>query len=401
MSGEAGHEALAPSAHPPGASRPGGVAKPRLHGIDGLRAFAAVWVVMFHVRAFSHAKFDLFPGLDLLVRSGSIGVSLFLVLSGFCLFLPFAGGRLSRFRARDFIWRRCRRLLPPYYVSLAVLVVLHVVAKGRYGFAQIDSGAMFGQVLTHATLVHQFFPGTFYGLNGAYWSLGLEWELYLALPILIGAARRYGLRRTVTAVVAVSVVYSIVLFAVTERQLIDPEGPMATAVLPNFLLARWAEFSFGMVAAELYVTGSAGYWARRLVYVAVLALPVAFALSGNPLAHVLFGLVFLALVCTVVAGDNFVARLYSWPPLVLLGVMSYSLYLVHQPLIEARASVLRAAGRAPDEVLVSLVVLLPALLLVAWLLFVLVERRTVKASSSAGLWGHRVLFGGASGGGAA
>src|SRR5689334_14014101 len=68
----------------------------RLPAVDGLRAVAALWVVLFHISALSHAQFPQVPGLDLFMRSGSTGVSLFLVLSGFCLFLPFAGGRIQR-----------------------------------------------------------------------------------------------------------------------------------------------------------------------------------------------------------------------------------------------------------------------------------------------------------------
>src|SRR3954465_12363193 len=85
----------------------------RLSGVDGLRAAAALWVLLFHMRAFSGVQ--LWPGIDLLVRSGSTGVSLFLLLGGFCLYSPYAGGRLSRFNARDFFRRRVRRLLPAYY----------------------------------------------------------------------------------------------------------------------------------------------------------------------------------------------------------------------------------------------------------------------------------------------
>ena len=79
----------------------------RLAGIDGLRAVAAIWVVLFHMWAFSGGS--LWPGFDFVARSGSTGVSLFLVLSGLCLYLPYAGGRHDRFNSRDFFRRRVRR----------------------------------------------------------------------------------------------------------------------------------------------------------------------------------------------------------------------------------------------------------------------------------------------------
>src|SRR5690348_11481008 len=106
----------------------------RLAGVDGLRAAAALWVVFFHIRSFSQAKFAHVPGLDLFLRSGSTGVSLFLVLSGFCLYIPFAGGRTDRFRAGRFFLRRCRRLMPAYYVSLVLAVAITVLGGAWLGF---------------------------------------------------------------------------------------------------------------------------------------------------------------------------------------------------------------------------------------------------------------------------
>jgi peptidoglycan/LPS O-acetylase OafA/YrhL len=165
----------------------------RLPGVDGLRALAALWVVCFHITAFSHASFPQIPGVDLFLKSGSTGVSLFLVLSGFCLFLPFAGGRAARFKTGEFFRRRIRRLAPAYYTSLGLSIVLLVVTAGPLGTPGLTLGRVLWQLATHATLTHSIFPDSFYALNGAYWSLGLEWQLYLGLPVLILAIRRFGL----------------------------------------------------------------------------------------------------------------------------------------------------------------------------------------------------------------
>jgi peptidoglycan/LPS O-acetylase OafA/YrhL len=356
--------------------------RPRLDAIDGLRAFAAMWVVLFHIRAVSHTRVPI-PGVDQLIRSGSTGVSLFLVLSGFCLFLPFAGGRLERFEMGDFMRRRSMRLLPAYLASLLVLVVVHLLAGGRWGLMPLSGWALPAQVGTHLTLTHQLFPATFYGLNGAYWSLGLEWELYLTLPLLIVGARRFGLARTVVAVIAASAMYRLALEAFLHVGAIDPRGPWATVVLPNVFLGRWAEFALGMWAASLYVTGRASEWGRRLVWVAVALIPVGFVMAGQPLGHLVFGVIFFSLVCTVLDVEHPIARLFSWRPLVALGVMSYSLYLVHQPLLEVGSSILRDRGLAPTAVLFALVASIPLIVLAARFLFVTVERRTISRRPSA------------------
>jgi peptidoglycan/LPS O-acetylase OafA/YrhL len=153
-------------------------------------------------------------------------------------------------------------------------------------------------------------------------------------------------------------------------------------VLPNFLLGRWSEFALGMVAAEMYRRGKAGESAGKLRVAAVIAAAVGLLLADNPLKHVLFGVVFFALLCAVLAGDNPAARLFSWRPLVAVGVMSYSLYLVHQPIVGLLAHALGGGqGVDPRRVFLEQVALLPLLLLAALALFATVEWRSIARGS--------------------
>ncbi len=352
----------------------------RVHGIDGLRAVAALWVVGFHMFAFSGGS--VLPGLDFVLRSGSTGVSLFLVLSGLCLYLPYAGGRHARFTPADFFRRRMRRLLPAYYVSLVLVLLAHMVTAGRIGLPAYSPSEYAAQVVTHATLTHQLFPETFYGLNGAYWSLGLEWELYLTLPLLIVAAVRFGLPKVVATVFVATAAWRLGIFAAVQSGSLDGDGVWANVVAANFFLGRWSEFALGMLAAELYRT-------RRiqirwpLIAGAVVAAVLALALPENPLNHMLFGVVFFTLVLTVLANDNFVARAFSWRPLVAVGVMSYSLYLVHQPIIEAMGRMLGdERGTDPRLVFLAMLAILPLLMLAAFALFATVEKRGMTAAGT-------------------
>ncbi len=359
------------------APRPKAIAA-RLNGVDGLRAFAALWVVLFHIRAFSGARLG---PLDLVVRSGSTGVSLFLVLSGFCLYLPVVRGD-GRLRAARFFRRRATRLLPAYYVSLAVVLIVVALAARQLGLAPLSVPELLVQAVTHLTMTHSLFPGTFYALNGAYWSLALEWQLYLGLPLLVLGIRRFGLVRVVLAVVAVNVVYRSGLQVAIDLHAVAPNSLMATAVLPNLLPGRWAEFAFGMVAAHLHARGRAAWVGSRLGWGLLLLVPLAILSVGSALEHILFGAVFFLLLCVVLTEGNLISRLFSWRPLVTLGVMSYSIYLVHQPIVMSLAYLLGRAGVAPRLVFVAIVLLLPVILGVAWVLFVSVERRTLHASGA-------------------
>jgi peptidoglycan/LPS O-acetylase OafA/YrhL len=357
-----------------------------------LRAVAAVWVVLFHVTALSHARFPQVPGLDLFLKSGSTGVSLFLVLSGFCLFLPFAGGRTARFTTGEFFRRRFRRLAPAYYTSLVLSIVLLLVTAGTLGTAGLTFQDSVWQLATHLSLAHSIFPDTFYALNGAYWSLGLEWQLYLGLPVLIWAIRRFGLTPAVAIAVGCNVVYRLALGQAIERGFVVAGSPLAEYVLPNQIFGRWAEFAFGMVAADLYASQRLERYGRRylpamLVGIAILV-PVAVLATQLELSHVLYGLVFVTVLCVVLVSDNVVARVLAWRPLVVIGTMSYSLYLVHQPIIQSAVAwfELNQPSASPTSVFFSLLlVVVPGIFFLAWVLFLTVERRTLGASSARAL----------------
>src|SRR5262249_7121156 len=146
--------------------------------------------------------------------------------------------------------------------SLIFSTMLAVVFSALPGHLPLTPGALAGDVLAHLTLTHTLFPDTFYSLNGAYWSLGLEWQLYLGLPLLIWGIRRFGMVPTIAFAIVVNVLYRIGLFVAMQRGVIPAQSALAISVLPNLFLGRWAEFAFGMVAAELYMRGHLGRLAR-------------------------------------------------------------------------------------------------------------------------------------------
>ncbi len=349
----------------------------RLPGVDGLRAVAALWVVLFHMRAFSGATLHGIPGLDLFVRSGSTGVSLFLVLSGFCLYIPFAGGRADRFNARGFLRRRVKRLYPAYAVSLVVTLAIMLASGAAIGLAQPGPAGAVGQFLAHLGMVHTLLPSTFYAVNGAYWSLGLEWQLYITLPLLVAVIRRRGLAVTVAGVVAVNVLYRLVVDALVRHGVAS--GLTASAVLPNVFLGRWAEFAFGMVAADLYARRRLGSWTTVAGILGAAAVPVAVWIQGGALEHILFGGVFFCLLVVVLHGSTAVSRVAAWRPLAALGTMSYSLYLVHQPIVQSLGWVIRSHGIGPQSTFGVLLLATPLVIGVALVLFLTVERRTLTA----------------------
>jgi peptidoglycan/LPS O-acetylase OafA/YrhL len=357
----------------------------RLAGIDGLRGFAALWVVFFHVYAFSHVSFAQIPGLDAFLRSGSTGVDLFLVLSGFCLYIPFAGGRAERFRTMEFLQRRGRRLIPAYYAAMLLPIALIVLGAPGFVAEHMSGTELAIQILTHVTFTHTLVPSAFFGLNGSYWSLALEWQLYLAMPLLIMGVRRFGFPKTAAAAILCSLIFRLGLGGLIGYGFVAPDGDFVSTVLPNQVIGRWAEFVLGMIAAELYINGRMTYWMDRLKFWMIVLIPLSLVVGlkaemfGAPVAalkHAIYGCVYFLLLSLVLASNNVVNRIFSWAPLVFLGTMSYSLYLIHDPILKVAAGLVSSQA-TPMQSFLVLLGTVPVVFAATGVLFLTVERHTL------------------------
>lgn len=306
----------------------------RLDALDALRALAALMVVAYHL-------FELSPVVVkyLLLWPpnpyGWIGVDLFFVLSGFFI------GRLvlqpARFDAGQFVRRRAWRILPAYYLSMLLIILL---AQRHL----LENAAGWGQIGSHVLLIHHMIPGHHGGINGVYWTLGVEWQFYLlmlllapwlrrprALPwlLLAGVLLCWGWRAWIFLAwppdsgarfrMATQLPGMLDLFvagiAVAWYSLREPERLRRTPVwlLPLAVLA--------CIAACACVQRHLGDFWRD-------AGAMLFARSGLALA---FGLLVLAMLHP----PRWLGRAVRWLGLAAIGRWSYSLYLAHLPILLA------------------------------------------------------------------
>ena len=301
-------------------------AAPRLTFIDGLRGLAILLVLLRHV--YMNAYTAATPrGADLL-GLGYLGVHLFLLLSGFCVSWAYVGARPRPFQVREFAVRRAGRLLPPYYFALAVSLGLAL---------PLSLSEATRQLAAHLTMTHNLFPGTVLALNSPFWSLALECQLYLTLPPILWGFRRFGPPRTLLVILAIQTAYRI---GVAHRFGTDYNA--LTFVLPWGVLGRDFEFALGVWAATLIGRGSLARWpAPASAGLPWAALPLAgaglwakHALGvTSPLTDLCWTLAFFALLLASGRAGSGLTRLFSWPPLAALGVISYSVYLTHDPLL--------------------------------------------------------------------
>jgi len=334
----------------------------RLHlpYLDGIRALMALYVVHNHILeqlGIVRGPFRLAP--KELLRAlyyGHYCVAVFIVLSGYCLMLPvlrdggtLRGGLLTFFR------RRARRILPPYYFTLAFCALL--IGLRFAVLHDVLPDARNPKIwLSHALLIHDLLSiNHVYGINGALWSVATEWQIYFFFPLLLLPLWK---RRGDGAALLAGFGAGLAIFGAR---------PALLYACPWFI----GLFALGLVAAHRSLNPKDSFarlpwqWLGlallALTYLSVRLVPSLswyeiasrYRTQGGgaflglaPLADIGVG---LATCCFLMHGTRATLaghpskflRVCSWRPLVWIGSFSYSLYLVHLPMLEAAHGLLR------------------------------------------------------------
>ncbi len=319
-------------------------AKRRLDYVDALRGAACLWVLLHHT--FEHkpapAGFWHYPAslLVLLANIGWLGVSMFLVLSGFCLFYPLAaryqpGG--IQLKLSTFARRRALRILPPYYIAILLLFPLELFAAHYHSHSWNWHAVLHGpkDVLLHVFMLHNLSADTIGSITPAFWSLALECQLYLVFPLLVWSATRFGLKSILASTFLVAVIWQSLCFRhFGFSRVWTPE----LAVYYHALPGRCFEFAAGMAAASFVARPQPGQGRIALALILIPLVPALYFVSEvsrfGPLCDQAWGIIFAATL--VLLGHVPDARFQrsAWlRSLVWVGAISYSVYLLHQPLI--------------------------------------------------------------------
>jgi peptidoglycan/LPS O-acetylase OafA/YrhL len=357
--------------------------------LDGLRALAAFYVVLFHAGVcFTTGDLSLLGrNARRCLSFGHDAVAVFIVLSGYCLMIPAArrDGHVSG-GFRGYLARRAWRILPPYYAALLCSLVIVVAFPGlavKTGTIWDDTypALAWGPIATHLVVVHNLFPAWIHTINGPLWSVATEWQIYFFFPLfLLPLWRRFGPLVTILGGSALGALGQVL-------------APRIAAVSAPWYLGL---FAFGMCASGVGFSSRPAEQAlrERLPWARVcLALSVVTLLSATvfakawfrhmPLSDALVGATTAtALVhytkCAAVAGAAprpFALRLLESRPLVFLGRFSYSLYLSHLPVVALCYFALRALPLSPGaQMAAMLATAVPLSLLVAYGFFLGVER---------------------------
>ena len=313
--------------------------------LDGLRGIAALYVVIGHARGFlwegysdgykKHAElYGFFDRLSMyfftLFKFGHEVVLFFFVLSGFVIHLKYAkqyqANSSTLFAWKDYVWRRIKRIYPPFVMSIGLTFLLDTI--GKYNGYALYTGAvklnMFDIELHHnlKTLVgnvlflfREYVP--LFGSNGPSWSLKYEWWFYMIYPLCLLISKKS---------IWPATIIMVVLFTISFYPSIWPEQLLRDVL--SLMLSWW----LGVLLAEVYVKRVA----LSFGYLALLMLIFPFCPAIGKINDVLYftavaaGMAGILSLCFWLQQKNI--SLFWIEKLQWLGNFSYTLYIIHFPI---------------------------------------------------------------------
>lgn len=242
------------------------VSKSRYLNIDALRGIAAFLVVIYHLFGSSTIFKEILKPENLSLSNvwyflpgyGYVGVYLFFVISGFCIHLRWAkefskGNESPKINFISFWKRRWVRLYPAYLAAI-VLFLLWQYSQGELHF-----GFLFiGDMISHILMVHNMENRFVYSMNGVFWTLAIEEQLYLIYFLLLWMRKKLGWTKTLIICFAARYVWfgviTLINGALSSGNLIIFNHPIQLEIpIPEGALANWWIWALGAFAVENYL----------------------------------------------------------------------------------------------------------------------------------------------------
>ena len=312
--------------------------------IDGLRFIAISMVVLYHLNGYLIAKSTSYEHgarpdwSGLIAMQGLHGVELFFVISGFILALPFAAHYLARDQTvslRKYYLRRLTRLEPPYFAALLLLFVLNAWVHPA------SSGNSYGHLIATLLYSHNLVYGTPSTVMGVAWSLEIEVQFYLLVPLM---TRVFAIsNRLVRRILLIS----FALIATAARVVnLGHHSRLELSILGYLQF-----FLIGFLLADLFVADWKGLPRRSFSWdaVAILGWPLQlYGLRWPFFTHWIFPALLFVLYCAALRGRG-THLFFANPWIAAIGGMCYSIYLLHYEVIAAVARYTRHIGPSlPD-----------------------------------------------------
>ena len=306
--------------------------------LDSVRAFATIAVFLFHLGYLfitGYPEHTFFNWQRLVYFGGTVGVSVFFVLSGFLLFYQLCKNDepLDKKAIWKYTKKRLLRILPLYYFSILVitLILKPDVFLNIPGLKSIIYNMLFIREIKSSS------GGGILTINPVYWSLVVEMHFYILLPVFYYFFYKYKKMVLFLAPLAFGIIYRIILVFVVKNP---------TMQLLRFTPADFDFFALGMLGSYLYIykknviekLGSARF---QFLFVLLFFLFVRFYdLEFAPtisyvLAPILLGTITILLILSFLGDDRTVlSYVLTTRPILFIAKISFSIYVWHPVVFE-------------------------------------------------------------------
>lgn len=343
--------------------------------IDGLRALAVIPVLLYHVGV---------PGF----AGGFVGVDIFFVISGYLICgMIDADIRDGSFSLGNFYKRRILRILPALFVMLLVTSVLAYVYCLPVELVDF-SKSLASAVGSVANVYFAQTAGYFDGLAETKpllhtWSLGVEEQFYFIAPLLMLLVYRLVPRRAKFLFVVVAVLSLVAAIAMTTRNL-----TFAFYLTP---FRAWELALGAILAVRSFPVPESTFW-KNFCGITGLLLLFGVILLGSPSVPLLVMTSLASVGAALViasseSGLSMAGRLLSLPSLVSIGLISYSLYLWHWPLIVFQRTDMLFGPEQAGSAKLTLITLSVGIAYLSWKLIELPFRSLAREASRAAIFG--------------
>ncbi len=340
-----------------------------IRSLTGIRGVAACLVMFYHFTAGGVGP----APVKTFIAHGYLAVDLFFVLSGFVMAMTYGGLFEFRFSPREygrFLAKRLGRVYPLYIATTVLLTVLGATGVNRIWLQPA------GRVVSNVLLMQTW--GFDWSINQPGWSISTEWAAYLLFPLLARACL-FG-RRGTAAGAGAAALLAILWLSLQSAAFVGcvgHSGPLDiyNGMTPWPLLRCIAGFCLGLAAWRASSEARVHEFARRPWVGGVTGLLILALLTVRGSDVALVALFPVLIVCLGAAREAPAARLMACGPVHWLGLVSYSIYLVHYPIQQLRQPLqdtLAAIG-VPHSFTAASVLLMAATMGVAAITFAWIE----------------------------
>ena len=323
-----------------------------MYELDGLRGIAACVVVLFHYVYLYDFRYQHSFEFHSVFSLGHLGVHLFFIISGFVIYWT-----LTRSASiLEFSWSRFSRLFPAYWLS--VTITFFVISL----FGLPMSEVTFTEYLINLTMLQDFL--WIKKVDGSYWSLAYELAFYFWMALAFFFLRH---TRIETILIIWMLVSFLVKYLFVGEQAIVPnvlhhKSPHLVLIVANYIYLFAAGICFYKI------------WSKSANTLTIFTLGITLVLNfyinsfDNALIISSFYVVFVLVI-------NQKAKVLGYKPLVFIGGISYSLYLIHQNIGYV---IIRAFYENNLPPLLGIFVATLTAIILAWLINIMIERPALK-----------------------